>query len=59
MCNKPHNNGGEGMCDYHLEVYRNQQDAARDAIQAAYNEFMAQSEEERWIEVFTFMQGVQ
>ena len=57
VCREPHQNGGLGMCNAHIEQEEIDNTAAHNAEAEQFNHFMSLSEDERWEKVFEFMRS--
>ena len=57
VCGKTHQNGGLGMCDFHInqeEYERNEEDRKEED---QINHFMSLDDEDKWGKVFDFMRS--
>lgn len=57
VCGERHNNGGQGLCDTHIEQVEALEIKRQNEEARQWDAFLYLSEEERWREVFDFMRA--
>lgn len=57
VCKEPHQNGGFGLCDTHIEQRDNEMREAHNEEPDQFSHFMSLDDEDKWEKVFDFMRS--